>query len=171
MSRLSTNYCKLSGEVFPDVADFVSADYGWLRSPDIKESSRVLFRAGKGRDGYFDNENIRTQAACAMDILRAHYPHVDLILIFDNAMTHLKRAEGSLSASKMPKGTSEKFMVDVNVVDETGKAVYGPDGKILKRNVPMANGKFKDGTEHLFYYPEGHELAGQFKGMAKILEE
>ena len=29
------------------VADFVSADYGWLRSPDGKESARWLFKAGK----------------------------------------------------------------------------------------------------------------------------
>ena len=28
------------------VADFVSADYRWLRSPDGKESARVLFKAG-----------------------------------------------------------------------------------------------------------------------------
>ena len=35
----------------------------------------------------------------------------------------------------------------------------------------MANGKFGDGTEHVFYYPKGPQLAGQFKGMAKILEE
>jgi hypothetical protein len=50
------------------IADFVSADssYGWLRSPDGTESAGVVFRAGKGRDGYFDNENIRAQAACAM---------------------------------------------------------------------------------------------------------
>ena len=29
------------------VADFVSADYGWLRSPDGKQEARVLFKAGK----------------------------------------------------------------------------------------------------------------------------
>jgi hypothetical protein len=30
------------------VSDFVSADYGWLHSPDQKEAARVLFKAGKG---------------------------------------------------------------------------------------------------------------------------
>ena len=135
---------------------------------DGNESARVLFRAGKGRDGYFDNGS---QTARAMDILKEHYLHEDHVLIFDNATTHLKRAEGSLSASKMLKGPSEKFFVDVHIVDNAGKPMYGPDGKILKRKVPMASGKFKDGTEQLFYYPEGHEHAGKFKGMAKILEE
>jgi hypothetical protein len=28
-------------------ADYVSADYGWMWSPDGKESARVLFKAGK----------------------------------------------------------------------------------------------------------------------------
>jgi hypothetical protein len=153
------------------IADFVSADYGWLRSPDGKESARVIFRAGKGRDGYFDNENIRTQAAHAMEILKKHYPHERHILIFDNTTTHLKRAGGSLSVSRMPKGPSANLFVEVNMTDDTGKGIYGPDGKILKQKIPMANSKFKDGTEQPFYYPEDHELAGQFKGMAKILEE
>jgi len=29
------------------VANFVSANYGWLQSPDGKESARVIFKAGK----------------------------------------------------------------------------------------------------------------------------
>jgi hypothetical protein len=93
------------------------------------------------------------------------------ILIFDNATTHLKRAGGSLSASKMTKGPSVNFCVEVNATDDGGKAIYGPDGKILKWKIPMANSKFKDGTEQQFYYPEGHEHAGNFKGMVQILEE
>ncbi|KAG1838717.1 hypothetical protein DFJ58DRAFT_860846 [Suillus subalutaceus] len=55
------------------VADFVSADYGWLCSPD------------------------------AMDILEKWYSHEDHVLVFDNATTHLKQAEDALSAQKMPK--------------------------------------------------------------------
>ena len=76
-----------------------------------------------------------------------------------------------MSATKMPKGPSANFFVEINETDAAGKAVYGPDGKILKRKIPMANGKFKDGTEQLFYYPEDHVHAGQFKGMATILAE
>jgi hypothetical protein len=29
------------------VADFVSTDYGWLRSPDGKQEAHVLFKVGK----------------------------------------------------------------------------------------------------------------------------
>jgi hypothetical protein len=42
------------------VADFVSADYRWLQSPDRNnsESARINFKAGKIRDGYFTNVEV-----------------------------------------------------------------------------------------------------------------
>lgn len=55
------------------VADFVSADYGWLRAPDHSagnpEEARVFFKPGSGWDGYFTNEEIQAQADKAIDIL------------------------------------------------------------------------------------------------------
>jgi hypothetical protein len=155
------------------VADFVSADHGWLCSPDGKEHVRILFRAGKAREGYFDNENIRQHAAQAMALLQKYYPDEDHILIFDNATTHLKRPEGSLSALKMTKGPSANFKVEVNDLGLDGKPIYTPDGKYVKKKVRMGNGKFADGTEQAFYWDNSsdHPHAGQFKGMAIILEE
>jgi hypothetical protein len=72
------------------VADFVLADHGWLRSPDQKDKGRVLFKAGKNRDGYFTNEDIIEQAMKAMDILEQHHHDEDHVLMFDNAQMHLK---------------------------------------------------------------------------------
>jgi hypothetical protein len=72
------------------VADFVSANYGWLRSPDGKSSARILFKAGKQRDGYYTNNGIIEHASKAMDILHNHFPHQDHVLVFDNASIHLK---------------------------------------------------------------------------------
>jgi hypothetical protein len=72
------------------VADFVSADYGWLASPDKSETARVLFQAGKNQEGYFTNEEILTHSTKAMDILTKHYPNKKHILVFDNATTHTK---------------------------------------------------------------------------------
>ena len=72
------------------VADFVSADYGWLRSRDGKESSHILFCAGKAQDGYFSNDKIIQHAEKAMAILEKDYPDEDHVFIFDNATTHLK---------------------------------------------------------------------------------
>lgn len=153
--------------------DFFSAEYGWLRSRDGKRSARVLFRAGKNRDGYFDNVDVREQLAKAMDLVEAEYPDEDHVFVFDNAKTHSKRPEGFQSALKMTKGPSEIFGVEVNDLDEEGKPKYTPDGKLLKKKVPMSNGRFHDGTEQVFYWPidADNGLAGHFKGMAQILAE
>ena len=35
----------------------------------------------------------------------------------------------------------------------------------------MGNARFADGIPQPLYFPEGHECAGVFKGMAMILEE
>jgi hypothetical protein len=80
------------------VADFVSADFGWLQSPDGKRSARRIMKPGKNRDGYFTAEDIDEQAREAMDILTECYPEYEHIFIYDNAPTHLKRPEDSLSA-------------------------------------------------------------------------
>jgi hypothetical protein len=156
------------------VADFVSTDYGWLRSPDGKEEARVLFKAGKAQQGYFTNEDILSQANAAMDILEKHFPEDKHVLLFDNATTHQKRAADALSASKMPKfipKEGKNWGVETNVLGADGKPTYSPDGKILKMKVQMTNGILADGSSQCFYFPHGHPRAGVFKGMAIILEE
>jgi hypothetical protein len=67
------------------VADFFSAEYGWMHSQDGKHNAHVLFRAGKGREGYFDNESICVQMAMAMDLVDEEYPDKDHVFVFDNA--------------------------------------------------------------------------------------
>jgi hypothetical protein len=156
------------------VADFVSADHGWLCSPDGKEPARVLFKVGKARAGYYTNKDIMEQVATAMDIVEKHYPDEDHLFVYDNTMTHLKQPEDALSPQKMPKGISNSetnFGVLQTVIGENGKPVHAPDGTILKEKVKMANGKFKDGTEQSFYFPKGHQHPGLFNGMAIILGE
>ncbi|OCH88550.1 hypothetical protein OBBRIDRAFT_813579 [Obba rivulosa] len=117
------------------VADFVSADYGWLRAPDHSAEARVYFKAGKNRDGYFTHEEILAQAENAITILKQHFSEDDHILIFDNARTHVKRADDALSARKMPKFISKEgsnWGVKVTTQDSNGKILYGSNGKPLK---------------------------------------
>jgi hypothetical protein len=59
------------------VADFVSADFRWLTSPDGKWSARHIFKPGKNCDGYFTSTEIMDQAKEAMDILQNFYPEYD----------------------------------------------------------------------------------------------
>ncbi|KAI0039257.1 hypothetical protein FA95DRAFT_1585324 [Auriscalpium vulgare] len=158
----------------PRAKDMVSADYGFLRCPGPdgeKEAARVYFKAGKNREGYFTNDDILRQVAKAMDILDKHYPNDCHIFVFDNATTHQKRADDALSARRMQKFPSENFFVERNVIGSDGKPVYGPDGKILKEKVRMADATLADGTPQPLYFPDDHELAGCFKGMARLLEE
>ncbi|KAF9459536.1 hypothetical protein BDZ94DRAFT_1284360 [Collybia nuda] len=130
------------------VADFVSADYGWLRSPDGTKEARVLFKAGINQEGYFTNDNILKHATTAMDILTEYYPDEEHILVFDNASTHLKHVDSALSARDMPKGTKAR--------DENGKLTRKP----LKEN-PQP-----------LYFPDDHPThPGCFKGMSVILQE
>jgi hypothetical protein len=95
--------------------------------------------------------------------------------MFDNATTHLKRAEDAISARNMPKWPSQpgkpNFQIKRTVIDATGNVVYTSSGKPAKEKVNMAGGILPDGTPQAFYFPEGHEKAGRFKGMAAILEE
>lgn len=159
------------------VADFISADYGWLRSACGKEATRTLFKAGKARDGYFTNDDILRHVETAMDILGKHFPNERHIFIFNNATTHLKRADDALSARQMPKYLSKPgkpiFGVDRNMINADGKLVYHTDGKILKEHIKMSDGKLPNGNPQSFYFGPGDPrgLEGNFKGMVNILQE
>ena len=61
----------------------------------------------------------------------------------------------------------------MTVVGENGKPVHEPGGEIKKMKVKMCDATFKDGSPRSLYFkfPDGHELAGVFKGMAIILNE
>jgi len=146
------------------VAHFVSADYGWLQSPDGKETARILFKAGKSREGYFTNENVLEQTQTAKDIAEKYYPNDKHIFIFDNATTHMKWPATAISACKMTKNPSKTFGVEVTVF-ENGKILYTPDGRPKKQKVPMDSGKFANGATHEFYEN------GVFIGMTKILQQ
>jgi len=118
--------------------------------PPYTESAQVLFHAGKGQDGYFTFEDILKQAEQAIVILKKYYPHENHVLVFNNVMTHMKHAADPLSARKMPKFPTKPgakpFGVDIPVVDEAGKQVYGPSGKVLRQRIQMSGGRLADGT-------------------------
>ena len=142
------------------IADFVSADFGWLASPDQKRSARRIFKPGKNRDGYFSNDDIIEQANEAIDILQEFHPDYEHILIYDNATTHLKRAEDALSARKMPKGipqSGKNWGIEVSKRDSiTGKLIYRADGSIEKIKIFMQDGRFENGEPQRLYFSMDH---------------
>ncbi|KAJ3553043.1 hypothetical protein NP233_g12736 [Leucocoprinus birnbaumii] len=145
---------------------FVSADYGWLESPDGKETAKAIFKAGKNCDGYFTNQEILAHVKKAMDILDKYYPHDKYVFVFDNVTTHKKRLPTAPSATRMPKGPSANFWSKVNILNEEEKAKLGPDGKQIQVNVQMGPRQFADGSPQQFY-----NEARLFKGTAQILKE
>jgi len=102
------------------VAHFVSADYGWLQSKDGTETAHILFKAGKGRDGFFTTDHIIAHVTLAMDILEKHFPHDDHIFFFDNATTHVKRADNAPAARDMPKNPSKTWGIISAIKDARG---------------------------------------------------
>src|SRR6266436_2342981 len=73
------------------VADFVSADYSWLKGGN--HVAWVLLRPGSNCNGYFTNDDVIGQVSNAMRILTENYPDDDHVLVFDNARTHSKCAD------------------------------------------------------------------------------
>jgi hypothetical protein len=144
------------------VADFMSADYGWLCSKNGQESARVLFRAGKAWDWYFTNENIVVHAAKAMEILEKNYPDEHHVLVFNNATTRLKRADDALSAQKMPKCPSATWGVSITKKGNDGRPVIGMDGKPVKEKIRMKDAQLPNGDIQHLYFPDGHDKAGYF---------
>ncbi|KAH7919685.1 hypothetical protein BV22DRAFT_1107991 [Leucogyrophana mollusca] len=149
----------------------------WVKeSVTGQEIARILFKAGKARDGYFTNDVILRHVELAMDILNKHYPHEKHVFVFDNATTHLKRADDALSGRKMSKYPMKPgqplFGVERAVIGANGKPVYGANGKVLKEKVRMAYGQNTATSEpQSFYFPAGHEREGAFIGMVNILNE
>ncbi|KAJ7441164.1 hypothetical protein B0H11DRAFT_1649652, partial [Mycena galericulata] len=133
------------------VSDFISADYWWLRSKDGTEATRILFKAGKNREGYFTNEDILKQTNHAMDILSRDYANERHVFIFDNATTHTKRAGDALSAQHMPKYTPQNgknWLVSVNKIGTDGRPIYDRKGNYVKTQVRMRDGTLPNGTPH-----------------------
>ena len=163
------------------VVDFVSADYGWLCSPDKTKEARVFFRTRKNHEGYFTNEDILNQTTTAMDILTEFYPNEEHHFVFDNATTHTKWSDMALSARHMPKGTKpvgEFWGAIVPVLDSDGNQVYqrDKDGKLTwkpeKAKVHMDDATFANGSRQPLYFPDNHPTPpGCFKGMAVLLQE
>jgi hypothetical protein len=138
-------YAKGDGPSFM-VADFVSAKFSWFHSPDGTRNAHHILRPGKNKDGYMTSTDVQEQAQEAMDILSECYPEYEHIFVYDNATTHLKHADGALSAHKMPKGHSspnQNWLVEVTEHNADGKPVYTSTGKLSKVKVQMQDATFK----------------------------
>ncbi|KAF8675171.1 hypothetical protein RHS04_06754 [Rhizoctonia solani] len=162
------------------VANFISADYGWLQSrldppratptaPDESaageenlDNAWVIFCAGNQHDGWFGITHVVKQLLHAMLIVKKHYPNEDHVFIFNNATTHTKLPESAPNINRMMLGPLQKV---------GGEEVRASSEKV---RIDYAPAILLDGTMQQLYHPLDHQnkkLQGAFKGMALILEE
>ena len=97
-----------------------------------------MLKARKSREGYYTNDDIISQFNKAVDIAQKYFSSDDHAFLYDNATTHTKCPDGSLSARNMPKCTSKpdkNWLVEINEKKPDGKLVYTSDGKIQKKRV------------------------------------
>ena len=80
------------------VSDFIEEATGDYLRHDGDEA-RVLFETKT--DGYFDNSKFLEQVDHANDVLEKKFPEAQAFFLFDNAPSHRKCSEDSLSAERM----------------------------------------------------------------------
>jgi hypothetical protein len=120
---------------------------------NIYREARVIFKAGKNRDGWFTADDLLAQVDRSIDIFeRRTNGFATGLFMFDNAPSHQKRAPDALSARKMPKRPNNGW-------------THHKDGP------QMRNGTHAGSTQD-FYFPVTHPTtAGWFKGMEVIIRE
>ncbi|KAJ3522656.1 hypothetical protein NMY22_g11792 [Coprinellus aureogranulatus] len=139
------------------VSDFLTLKWGRLVFQDRETGEvidpRIIFKAGKNRDGYFTSEDLLEQVDRAIDAFEGlTQGRAQGLFVFDNAPSHQKRAPDALSARYMPKGPSETWS-------------------------PKAGGRMRDavlpnGDAQCLYFPDDHPThPGWFKGMEQIIRE
>ncbi|CAA7267960.1 unnamed protein product [Cyclocybe aegerita] len=135
------------------VSEFLTPDWGRLKDGD--DEARILFRAGKNRDGYFDNDDLISQVDHAIDIFEGlTNGFATGLFLFDNAPSHQKWAMDALSARKMPKNPHATW-------------THHKDGPKMRTTCFGEHSTIQD-----FYYPDDHPtMLGWFKGMENIIRE
>ncbi|KAI0280561.1 hypothetical protein BC826DRAFT_924333 [Russula brevipes] len=144
------------------VSDFLTPDWGRLRDDDQFTShiftstreARVIFKAGKNRDGFFDADDLLQQVDKAIDIFEGRTNGwAQGLFLFDNAPSHRRRAPDAISARNMVKGPKEGW-------------THQPNG------LRMRDGTLPNGKHQSFYFPDDHpSMPGWFKGMEVIIRE
>src|SRR6266699_6962338 len=114
----------------------------------IVREARVIFKAGKNRDGWFSGEDLLRQVDTAIDIFEGKTNGFATgLFLFDNAPSHQKRAPDALSARKMPKNPHATWR-------------HHKEGPKMRTTVFGTNN-----TPQNLYFPDDHPtMPGWFKG-------
>ena len=84
---------------------FMCACHGFMSGTvgDKFKRTYQVFKAGKGRQGWFTNQHLNNQFKDSADLIRQLHPDADIYTLFDNSMTHRAKAPDGLDASALNK--------------------------------------------------------------------
>jgi hypothetical protein len=115
---------------------------------------------GSNRDGWFTNEDLVKQFENCVDFFKELHPNQDLVIAFDNSMTHRAKAPDGLDASAMnlkdggkhTRATRNGWFIQKQVVNgvetevRVEQSMHLPDGsnKGLKTVLTERRGKLMD---------------------------
>ena len=83
--------------------------------------SYEFFEAGKGRDGWYNNDDLVKFLIKIAPLIRSKHPDMDIVLAFDNSMSHHKKAPNALDATALPLkdgGKNTRRMRDTKIMVE-----------------------------------------------------
>ena len=121
----------------------------------MNREARVVFKAGKTRDGWFSTDDLLKQIEKSIDIFESKTNGFATgLFLFNNAPSHQRRAGDALSARKMLKRPKNGWTH-------------------RKEGPKMRNGTYGvSNTSQYFYFPDDHPtMPGWFKGMENIIRE
>jgi hypothetical protein len=83
------------------ISGFVCECHGFFRGTvdGTEVTSYETFEAGIQRDGWFTNENLVAQTKKLIPLMKQLHPDMDIVVAFDNSMTHHKKAPDGLEVS------------------------------------------------------------------------
>ena len=84
------------------VSGFCGHCHGFMSLPGGSKSYQ-LFKAGTSREGWFTNQHLVDQFNGCIDVIRHYHADCELIIAFDNLMTHRARAPDGLDANRLNK--------------------------------------------------------------------
>ena len=95
---------------------------------DGKElKSYKLFEAGTNRDGWFTNDDLVAQLADLIPLMKSLHPECDILVAFDNYMTHHKRAPDGLEVHDFlplkDNGKNAPLMRNTSFVNAVGETI------------------------------------------------
>jgi hypothetical protein len=105
--------------------------------------ARIVFKPGKNRDRYFDLKQLMAQVDRAIDIFEGKANGLQGLFMFDNAPSHLRRADDAISVTKMVKSECCSFffcLIDV-LPDPKRLWTHYPKGPCMRDGINPLTGE------------------------------